>query len=153
MLHRIMVVHQLAQEHERRLLSCSAKASFLRSVYPLRVCHTSIREESRIDLPIHLVPELQAVEGYSCVIEHLHFKSTACLSQSEITMLVAALCQRASIYEHLEAYDKGLQDFSLLLQLQPGHYMVSWGWSCDALLQLVHAAELCCRCSPIQGIS
>lgn len=47
-------------------------------------------------------------------------------------LLVAALCQRANIYEHLEAYDNSLQDFCLLLQLQPSHYLVSQ--DCHAML-------------------
>lgn len=70
--------------------------------------------------------EVQAVEELSDILDCLLSKSTACLSQSEIQLVETALSQRASIYEHLEAYDMGLQDFCQLLTLQPSHLLVSW---------------------------
>lgn len=77
---------------------------------------------------------MQAVEELSDILDCLLSKNAACLSQSEIKLLETALSQRASIYEHLEAYDESLQDFCQLLTLQPSHLLVSWDQQTDAML-------------------
>lgn len=85
--------------------------------------------------------EVQAVEELSHILDCLLSRNTACLSQSELMSLETALGQRASIYEHLEAYDESLQDFCQLLTLQPSHLLVSWD-RCAVLL--VHVELLWC---------
>ena len=43
----------------------------------------------------------------------------------DVSMLEAALRQRATVYEQLEAYHLSLQNFCCVLQLQPGNLAVS----------------------------
>lgn len=78
--------------------------------------------------------KVQAVEELSEVLRRLLCMNTACLSQSELKLLETTLSQRASIYEHLEAYDESLQDFCQLLTLQPSHLLVRWDQQTDAML-------------------
>ena len=68
---------------------------------------------------------LQAIEAYSAIIDCLLPEVTVRLSQSQVKWLDEALCQRASIYEYLEAYEASLQDYCQLLKLQHSHALVS----------------------------
>lgn len=70
---------------------------------------------------------LQAIKEYSAIIDHLLLEVTVSLSQSQTKLLHKALSQRASIYEHLEAYEASLQDFCQILQMQHCHTLVSKG--------------------------
>lgn len=87
---------------------------------------------------------LQAIKEYSAIIDHLLLDITDSLSQSQTNLLDKALCQRASIYEHLEAYEASLQDICQLLKLQSCHILVSAGPTCVAvLLDHVGAGQGC----------
>ena len=68
---------------------------------------------------------LQAVQEHSAIIAHVVSNDISSQDPSAAKLLEAALGQRAGIYEQLEAYELSLKDYCHVLQLHPGHPLVS----------------------------